>query len=303
MIFSDPFSQALRRHPALSPTPWHGTPTGKAPRTHVFIYTWNKAKILEATLDSLAHTEGENWKLFLLDNGSTDDTLKIAFDYRSRQCFPQMEIIPLPVNVGAPAARNWLAAMPENRHADFLAYLDDDILLSTDWLQRLLRVFEHYPYAGVSGAKILFDQAPPFIQHTGGIITRVQDWHTSINCQNWVEDHGQHDYCAPRHYVMGCCHIYRREVFDVCGNFDLRFSPTQFDEVEHQIRMRLYGYQAIYNGGVRIIHKLQSGSQTSPASQINREANRAKMLPLFSNAEIQWLVQENLMNAPHQAVL
>ncbi|MEI6126372.1 MAG: hypothetical protein WCQ99_07445, partial [Pseudomonadota bacterium] len=135
---------------------------------------------------------------------------------------------------------------------------------------------------------------PKTLQHTGGIITKKDDWVHNIQAHSFEQDHGQHDYTAPRHYVMGCAHMYRREIFAVAGDYDLRFSPTQFDEVEHQLRMRLYGYEAIYNGCIEVVHRLKTGMQQSEAAQISREANRLKMIPLFSSEEIGALVDENL---------
>lgn len=265
----------------------------KNPRVHVFIYTYNKVKLLHETLQSLQATEYQNYKIFILNNGSPDKTEAFLYSL-PKDKFPEMKIINLPINIGAPAARNWLINDPENRYADFVAYLDDDISLPSTWIEDMIKTFEEYPQAGVVGAKILFPKEPKTIQHTGGIITAKKEWVHSINAHSFEPDQGQHDYIAPRHYVMGCAHMYRKEVFDVAGDYDIRFSPTQFDEVEHQIRMRLYGYQAIYNGFIEVVHKLQTGMNLSRPALISREANRLKMTPLFTDEEISALVDENL---------
>ncbi len=280
----------LRANPNNSKTTYTPKPN---PRVHILLYTYNKAQELRDTLKSLAGTAYRNYKVFILNNGSTDGTQRLLYSM-AKQLFNEIKIIDLPVNVGAPAARNWLIHDPENRYADFAAYLDDDILLSPSWLADMLNTFERFPDAGVVGAKILFAGAQKIIQHTGGIITQTQDWAHHIAAHSFERDTGQHDYIARRHYVMGCAQLYRREVFDVAGDYDLRFSPTQFDEVEHQLRMRLYGYEAVYNGFIEITHMLKSGMQQSEAAQVSREANRLKMLPLFSPEEIAALVDENL---------
>lgn len=264
------------------------------PRVHVFIYTYNKVTELQETLRSLKKTEYDNYKVFILNNGSTDGTEGFIFSLKGKM-FSEFKIINLPVNIGAPAARNWLIHDPENRYADFVAYLDDDIILPPNWLSEMIKTFENFPDAGVLGAKILFSGSPKVIQHTGGIITKKEDWINNINAHSFEEDHGQHNRIVRKHYVMGCAQLYRREVFDVAGGYDLRFSPTQFDEVEHQIRMRLYGYEAIYNGFIEVIHLLKTGLHLPDAALISREANRLKMLPLFSKEEISALVDENLI--------
>ncbi len=268
------------------------------PRVHVFLYTWNQAPLLEQTLKSLKNTRYSNWKVFVLDNGSSDGTSAILDAYESQKNSFEFEPVRLPVNIGAPAARNWLAGMPANQSADFLCYLDDDVELMPDWLSVGVKTFDAFPDAGVVGGKILFPSSPPVIQSTGAVITSEENWHNSINHQNLQEDKGQHDYIAERHYIMGCCQIYRKEVFDVCGAYDLRFSPTQFDDVEHQLRLRLFGYKVIYNAAIRVIHHATTGMSPSPASRVSREANRAKLVPLFSPKEIEFLVREQLVSQP-----
>jgi len=42
-------------------------------------------------------------------------------------------IIELPVNIGAPAARNWLIARDETWQSDYIAFLDDDITMPENW--------------------------------------------------------------------------------------------------------------------------------------------------------------------------
>lgn len=282
----------FRKNPAAKKTEHVPKP---CPRVHVFIYTFNKVNELRETIRGLAKTEYDHYKVFILNNGSTDTTERFIYSLKGRM-FEELKIINLPVNIGAPAARNWLINDPENRYADFVAYLDDDIILPPNWLRDMIKTFDDFPGAGVVGAKILFAGPKKVIQHTGGIITQKEDWVNSIKAHSFEEDYGQHNYISPRHYVMGCAQLYRKEVFDVVGDYDLRFSPTQFDEVEHQIRMRLYGYEAVYNGFIEVTHLLKSGLQPSAAAQISREANKLKMLPLFSKQEISALVDENLLS-------
>ena len=280
----------LRTNPNKSKTRYSPKPN---PRVHVMIYTYNKYNELGGTLRSLAKTEYGNYKVFVLNNGSSDRTESYLYSIKGK-LFNEFKIISLPVNIGAPPARNWLVCDPENAYADFVAFLDDDIILPSNWLRTMVETFERYPDAGVVGAKVLFSDEPKTIQHTGGIITKEEDWIHSIQAHSFERDMGQHDYIARRHYVMGCAQLYRKEVFDVAGMYDIRFAPTQFDEVEQQIRMRLFGYEAIYNGFIEVIHLLKSGMSQNEAAQVSREANRFKMMPLFTKEEISALVGENL---------
>jgi GT2 family glycosyltransferase len=145
------------------------------PRIHIFIYSWNKATELEMALRSLARTAYSNYKVFILNNGSSDGTADLLATL-PQQLFRECKVINLAVNIGAPAARNWLYTDPETRMADYLAYFDDDIEVQPDWLTRLLTTLKQNLRAGVVGAKIINANGPKVVQHSGGVLTQAEDW-------------------------------------------------------------------------------------------------------------------------------
>ena len=109
----------------------------------IMLYTWNKAADLDATLASLFASDlaaagpgadAARARVMVLDNGSTDETPRVLDRWRNSHGLLRVD---LPVNIGAPAARNWLAATPEARAAETLVFLDDDVDLPADWLGRL----------------------------------------------------------------------------------------------------------------------------------------------------------------------
>lgn len=257
----------------------HGHPTCAAPqpRIHVFIYTWNKCAELEIALRSLAGTAYGNFKLFVLNNGSSDGTEQLLSGLVPA-LFREYKIVNLPVNIGAAAARNWLFADPENREADYLAYFDDDIEVAPDWLTRLLETLERHPRAGVVGAKIINATGPKVVQHSGGVLTQAEEWINNVVLFSNVPDQGQFDNISERDYVMGCANLYRRSAMDEVGMFDIQFSPTQFDDVDHHLRLRLKGWQVLFNGHVEVRHHRNSGG---PANA-NHLANRFKLEKKYS---------------------
>ncbi|WP_052507152.1 glycosyltransferase family 2 protein [Desulfonatronovibrio magnus] len=242
------------------------------PRIHVLLYTFNKADELGQTLASLRKTDYDNYKVFLLNNGSTDHTSKIL-DALPQKMFPGMEIINLPVNIGAPAARNWLLALPEHETCEYIAYFDDDIRVEPDWLKKMLAALKENPQAGVVGAKILNIGKPKTIQHSGGILTKSEDWIDNVAIWTSVTDNGQFDNVSERDYLMGCANLYRIDAIRDVGDFDLQFSPTQFDDVDHHLRMRLKGWKVLFHGGVEVLHTRKSGGPHNH----NHIANRYKL--------------------------
>lgn len=257
------------------------------PRVHILLYTYNKATELKGTLATLQATRYENYKVFLLNNGSTDGTPAL-FDALPQDAFPDMEIIHLPVNIGAPAARNWLLALPEHADCDYIAYFDDDIRVKPNWLSLMIDALRNSPQAGVVGAKILNMGLPKIVQHSGGILTQAKDWINNVALWTNVPDQGQFDSISERDYLMGCANLYKKEAIYDVGYFDIQFSPTQFDDVDHHLRMRLKGWKVLFHGGVEVWHLRKSGGEQNPG----HTANRYKLQMKYSEHQAQQIINQ-----------
>ena len=256
----------------------------------VLLYSWNKADDLDATLASLAASDTGGARIVALDNASTDDTPAVLDAWASR-LGDRLARITTPTNLGAPAARNWLMARPEVRASRWVAYLDDDVLLPPDWLARLGAAARAFPEASAWGCKVVDAGAPARIQNADLHLRGGQDnpaltqllGHeaplavTDLHLQ--TPDLGQFDYIRPCASVTGCCHLFNTERLLASGEFDIRFSPTQFDDLEHDLRMLADGGGAVYTGHLRVRHARRTGDATgtSTAAASNSLANMVKL--------------------------
>ncbi|WP_419787559.1 glycosyltransferase family 2 protein [Pseudodesulfovibrio sp.] len=226
------------------------------------IYSWNKADDLEMTLRRLAETNIGRARLRVLLNGCTDRSAEVCD--AARALFPDndFKVITLPVNVGAPAARNWLGSLPEVRNSEFLAYLDDDVELPNDWLAHYLSVMGRFPETSAVGCKIVHSHDPRRIQYLHRRFTLAQPGIIKLTDTNQVGqmDCGMYDYTCLTETVMGCCHLLRMAHMPEGPKFDLRYSPSQMDDIAHDLDLRLAGGEVRYCGLVRCIHHQNSGS-------------------------------------------
>ncbi|WP_285906283.1 glycosyltransferase family 2 protein [Pseudodesulfovibrio pelocollis] len=227
----------------------------------ICLYTWNKADHLERTLSSLAGTSLGRARIRVLLNGCTDRSAEVA--EAARALFPGRDyaVVALPVNVGAPAARNWLGALPEVRASEFVAYIDDDVDLPGDWLAHFLTVMEHHPDTAVVGCKVVFGSDPRMIQYLyrAFALARPEIIKLTDPCQVAQMDRGHYDFVRETDTVMGCCHLLRTASMPDGPEFDLRYSPTQLDDIAHDLTLRLRGFEVRYCGLVRCIHHQNTG--------------------------------------------
>ncbi len=314
----------LRLHDAVTTTdtpPTEAECAATMGRTVALLYSWNKADDLDRALEALAPSAPGLAHIVALNNGSTDDTGAVMNAWQER-LGKRMRVVHLPVNVGAPAARNWLKQLPEVRDANFVAYLDDDAVLPGDWLRHMARAILTCPDASVWGGKILDHHAPhvvqsadlhiavapapnagedtPFSPHLAhGEPFNVTDIHAQ------VADTGGFNYIRPCLSVTGCCHLFRAEALMECGDFSLTLSPSQYDDLEHDLRLATKGGHCAYTGFLAVRHGKRTGKsvQMSAAQFGNGLGNKYKLHAMYSREQVEamhWrecqLMEQDLLN-------
>lgn len=232
---------------------------------NILLYTFNKSDEVDQALAALAQGRLENVKVTVLDNGSCDGTGAVLEKWETRLGSDVLEVITLPVNVGAPAARNWLMRYPETASRPWTIYLDDDALVPQGWLGRLGAAVQAYPDAGVWGCKVRDAELPHVIQNAdlhprpdyaeAGVFQsgEMSDLH------HQTFDTGGFDYMRPCTSVTGCCHLFRTETLLDSGDFDVAFTPSQFDDLDHDLRLVRDGKMAVYQGHLAVNHMKRSG--------------------------------------------
>ncbi|MEL7641279.1 MAG: glycosyltransferase [Solidesulfovibrio sp.] len=269
-IVAEPLQRplALRRAELAAPfRPDHGL-VDRA-KVCVYLYSFNKAAILGETLDSLRGCAIGPAPITILLNGCTDDSLTVAG--RARELFPQnpVEIISLPTNIGAPAARNWLLAQPATRQHEFVAFLDDDVYLQPDFLAHMLTVAANDRRIANVGCKVVFPGRFPLLQYLYRHVslTHPEAIRVSLPTPYQQYDIGLYDVIRETRVVMGCQHLLRTASLADAPHFDIRYSPSQIDDTDHDLQLCLAGWKVAYCGTVTCVHR--QGSGTSVKSRLN----------------------------------
>lgn len=236
-------------------------------RVHVAFYTFNKLEVTLDTLASLLASDIGPARVTLLNNGSTTfspEDLERGVE-RVRQG-REVRLIHLPVNIGAPAARNWLKALPETSQCEYLAYLDDDVLLPRDWLARFLHDIQADERRVVVGPQGVNPSPMATVQYIYRFFDEIgpHKIRFSHNAPT-VRDFGQYAVARPCLSVMGCCHLFDLERVARLGvpDFDIRFTPSQVDDLEHDLQVWKAGGSVFYDGRVRVVHRQDSGRKAT----------------------------------------
>ncbi len=98
------------------------------PKVSVVVASYNGGRTLPACLNSLTHVNYPNYEIILVDDGSTDDTARIAAQFPTVRTIHQK-------NMGLSAARNAGVAVATG---DIIAFTDSDCRADEDWLYYLV---------------------------------------------------------------------------------------------------------------------------------------------------------------------
>jgi GT2 family glycosyltransferase len=201
----------------------------------VLIVNWNGGELLTHCLESVRQQRRAPDHIVVVDNGSSDDSLK-----RAEQLLRGVELIQLPSNVGFARANNIAARAA--RQFDALALLNPDAVADPEWLSALVSAAEREPMTASFASQMLLASTPQYLDGAG------DSYHVSGRA--WRNGHrvSSTGWPAADVEVFGPCAaaaLYRREAFDEVGGFDEQYF-CYFEDVDLAFRLRLRGYRCVY---------------------------------------------------------
>lgn len=134
----------------------------------VIIPCYNGANTLGAQLEALAgQSWDEPWEVIVVDNGSTDDSPRVAEGYRPR--LPNLQVVDAPQKKGPSYATNVGARVAVG---DAFLFVDADDEVAPGWLSAMGRALETYPFVAcrLDGVKLnenWLHQSRNLTQHAG----------------------------------------------------------------------------------------------------------------------------------------
>lgn len=200
----------------------------------VAILNYDGRALLAGLLPTLAAQTASGFRVVVVDNGSTDDSVAWL-----RREWPQVSIERIPENVGVTRALNRAvrsAATP------YVALLNNDLELEPRWLEQLRGALEADPACGSADCKLLNFHRRGEIDGAGDLIAR-----TGECCKRGFgeRDLGQFDRPAAILCASGGAALYRRAAFDRVGYFDEDFG-AYFEDADWGLRAQLCGYGCRY---------------------------------------------------------
>jgi hypothetical protein len=217
--------------------------SGPLPYVSIIVINYGKGW-LSRCLPSIVATDYPRSRLeiIIVDNASNDDLALM------KRTFPEIKLIPLTENVGYAKAANIGA---ENSRGEYIAVLNNDVIVNPDWLNRLVDVLERDENVAVACPRkksLLMNQ---IIDGCGGAINVLgQGWdrgETEVDIRQFSDlDEVTHP--------PGAIFLTRRKVIDDIGFLLNPDFFMLFEDVDFGLRCWKAGYKVIYTPDCVVYH-------------------------------------------------
>lgn len=209
-------------------------PEMKFPSVDILIAARNEARYIGRSLEALKAQDypAERLQIYVIDNGSADDTVRIAEQYG-------VNVLREPKR-GAAAARN---TGLERSGGELVGFLDAHCVPETNWVRVMAAQFKIADLGGCQGHiqnRSVNNRVQRYLDETGALSNErvIEDTVSGKrNIYPWI--------------LSGNC-MYRREALNEAGLFDENLEACE--DVDLAWRVVLLGYQLAYVPQAKLIH-------------------------------------------------
>lgn len=233
------------------------------------ILSYNSEKYLEECLKSVLSIRKYNVEIFLIDNGSKDNSKKIVKSFKDKR----INIIELDKNYGTTISRN--IGLKRIKSTDYICILDSDTIVNEEAFDIMTKYIDEHKNVGIVGPAMTNKEGEkqvPFRKFpTWKIkllkacpITKISKKGEKIENYN-IDDIKDEFSCD---YLISACWLMKFDVYKDLGGLDEKifYSP---EDVEYCMRARNNGYDIVHLRKAHIIHIYQRISKKKLVSKAN----------------------------------
>ncbi len=240
----------------------------------IVVTTRNNALVLREALVSIEKQAFSDYQCYVIDDCSTDDTTNMV-----ERDFPWVHLVKASKRTGPSGNRNHAIALGS---APLIVTLDDDVVLTTDWLKEMVEFISFSPSIGSVGSQLRYLQSPDKLNGIGGFLGNDGiGWELFFNAhlsgvKRLIE--------RPIRILYACtaAMIMRREAFDKAGRFDSSYFYLA-EDLDLGIRLNFCGYLILYNPKAIAYHRYHTTASKLAPAYLNYLYYRNSLLTLVKN--------------------
>jgi len=251
------------------------------PTASIIVINYNGEKFLEKCLFSLRNLNYQNYEVILVDNASTDDSVKFVKKY-----FPWVKVVENRKNEWFSEGCNIGFRYAKG---DYIVFMNNDIEAHPDFLREMARTVRSDPSIGICGCKVLLLDNRNVINVVGGFFCDIYGY--CLSPVGYLEvDHHQYDQIKTVFVVIGGCMLVKREVLEKIGGFDSKYLLNQ-EDLDLCWRTQLLGYEIAVNPLAVVYHKSGGWSRSSDLNLRDKIARKSQVRFLTERNTLRTLIK------------
>jgi GT2 family glycosyltransferase/Flp pilus assembly protein TadD len=206
--------------------------------TSIVILTFNQIDYTKKCIESVFKHTKEHFELIVVDNGSSDGTLEyLQSELRDHRPEIRIKILRNKHNLGFAAGNNQGIAAAKG---DYVLLLNNDVVVTRGWLQRLLACVEQNPETGLVGPRTNYAAGPQRVSEVSYDLTNL------VGLEQFAEEFAGKNKGQSRDQwrIVGFCMLIKRKVIEKIGGLDTRYGLGNFEDDDFCIRAKLAGFNA-----------------------------------------------------------
>lgn len=224
-------------------------------KTAIITLTYNKLDTAtKPYLESLyKYTDENTFDLIIVDNNSTDGTLEYIKMFMKQ--YSNISLICNTENLGYSKGNNIGIRSVINKNYEYIALLNNDILLTPNWLEDTIAGFK--------------------LDRQLGLLSPRNNEKCKLTVNNYLSGYKKYlsKFKNKLRYVVTpffSCVLIKKEVIDKIGLFDEVYSPAFWEDDDLSIRAMYAGFSCAYLNSTFIFHNHSMTSSSVPSEIITR---------------------------------
>ncbi|MHC2995246.1 MAG: glycosyltransferase family 2 protein [Candidatus Atribacteria bacterium] len=218
------------------------------PLVYIVILNWNGWQDTAVCVESLLKISYPNYKILIVDNGSTDDSVKMLSEK-----FPNVEILQTGENLGYAGGNNRGIEKALANGAEYVFVLNNDTKVDKNFLHPLVDAMEEDKQIGITSGTVYNFDPPHTIQYVGGYFNLYKG--TSHAFAKNTIDRGQFNTSKEVSLPCGAAMLIRADILYKIGMINEMFFLF-YEEVALSMMVKSAGYKITFTPGSKIYHKI-----------------------------------------------
>ena len=214
------------------------------PKVSIIIPCYNQIRYTYRCLYSIMKNTDPTetpYEVIIADDVSTDTTKNI-YKYVDNVKVNRNE-----QNLGFLKNCNAAAKIAEG---EYIYFLNNDTEVHENYLSSLVKLLDENTSIGMVGSKLLFEDGK--LQEAGGIIW--SDGSGANYGRGDDPDDFKYNYTKEVDYISGASIMIRKNLWNIIGGFDERYSPAYCEDSDLAFEVRKYGYKVVYQPESVVTH-------------------------------------------------